>query len=150
MCVTVLLCIQAQEVVASDFFLGAFQSSVKWCASAVADSLQRHFVNSTLASSNNARARSPLSTPSKSPAGASGAHQDQNSGGDANAANSDLGAETENICMATAAIVPRLAKITDELLSGKSEVAGTICQLPAVRALLDAAFACGPFLDMQD
>lgn len=142
---------QAQEVVASDFFLGAFQSSVKWCAASVADMLQGHFATSTRTPSDPARTRSPLAASSKSSPGVRGSpHQNQNSGGDANGAHSDYDADVESISMATAAIVPRLAKVTDEILSGRSEVAGTVCQLPAVRALLDAAFACGPFLDMQD
>jgi hypothetical protein len=141
--------VQTQEVVQSEFFLGAFQSSVKWCASAVADALQSHFVTSTRSTRNSTRIRSPLGVSAKVSHGV-GAHQNQNSGGDANGAHSDVVTDTESINMATAAIVPRLAKVSDELLSGKSEVAATVCQLPAVRALLDAAFACGPFLDMQD
>lgn len=140
---------QAQEVVASNFFLGAFQSSVKWCASSVAESLQGHFVMSARTPSNPARPRSPLGSSSKTPAGVRSPHQNQNSGGDANGVHNNYDTEAEGIHMATAAIVPRLAKVTDEILSCRSEVAGTICQLPAVRALLDAAFACGPFLDMQ-
>jgi hypothetical protein len=52
--------------------------------------------------------------------------------------------------MATAVMVSRIKKVTDEMLTGHADVAASVCQLPSVRALLDAAFACGPFLDFQD
>lgn len=123
---------------------------MKWCASTVAESLQSHFVDSVGTSSKSANNRSPLGSNSKTSPGVHSPHQNQNSGGDANGAHSDRGQDAENISMATAAIVPRLAKVTDEILCGRSEVAGTVCQLSPVRGLLDAAFACGPFLDMQD
>ena len=143
--------LQAQEIVNSNRFLYGFQAGVKNIASSVADSLQAHFVNSARPSSKSPDTRSPLGPSSKTPPGVHSPHQNQNSAGDANGAHSECDHDVESISMATAAIVPRLAKSAEELLvAAKEDVAVKICQLPAVRALLDSAFACGPFLDMQD
>lgn len=143
--------LQAQEIVNSKRFLYGFQAGVKWSASYIADSLQSQFAKSAQPSCKSADARSPLGPSSENPRGVHSPHQNQNSAGDANGASGDCNLDVESISMATAAIVPRLAKSAEELLvAAKEDVAVKICQLPAVRALLDSAFACGPFLDMQD
>lgn len=125
--------LQAQEILASDFFMQAFHTSVKWCAAATAEALHDHFDNvprpSVLASASDT---------------AGGLH----SLGAGAQQSSHAISQAEEASMVTAAILPRLAKVADELLTS-SHVSEEMCQLPAVRALLDATFASGPFLGMH-
>eukprot|EP00892_Ulva_mutabilis_P000264 jgi/Ulvmu1/10238/UM060_0039.1 len=125
------LVLEAQEILSSDFFMGAFHSSVKWCAAAMAEALQDHFDGAP---------RSHV--PAGGQYGADRHQQDlikaQHSPQESSYA--------DEASMVTAAVLPRLAKVADELFTS-SNMAEELCRLPAVRALLDATFASGPFLN---
>lgn len=124
--------VQTQEILSSDFFLCAFHTSVKWCAAATAEALQRHFDSAP---------RPPANSPSKT---------DRSQGACVDAQQTEADCTQDAIAsMVTAAMLPRLAKVADELLTSGSDLSEEMCHLPAVRALLDATFASGPFLDIQ-
>ena len=123
--------LQAREILSSEFFMCAFHTSVKWCAAATAEALQEHFDSA-------GGSTGAIASMADRQTGAHGAVH----------SSPDSIPQEESASMVTAAMLPRLTKVADQMLTTGSALSEEMCRLPAVRALLDATFASGPFLKL--